>query len=210
MSSDGACGYGEYGRTTNDGQVCAVSTRLFKNGAGCGACYQVRCKSSGLCGEVGEKVMATDYVEGQETDFILSYRAYTGLAKQPRMAEFLREKGAVDVEFRRVSCNSAAKLRVKIHDNSQYPHYLSILLTNQGGATDIFAVEIYEEENYEWISMRRAFGAVWDLANPPSGELKARFLVSSSAAAKWVESEKAIIPAEWKAGLTIETNIKLN
>lgn len=88
--------------------------------------------------------MATDYVEGQETDFILSYRAYTGLAKQPRMAEFLREKGAVDVEFRRVSCNSAAKLRVKIHDNSQYPHYLSILLTNQGGATDIFAVEIYE------------------------------------------------------------------
>lgn len=41
MSSDGACGYGEYGRTTNDGQVCAVSTRLFKNGAGCGACYQV-------------------------------------------------------------------------------------------------------------------------------------------------------------------------
>lgn len=36
----GACGFGEYGRTVNDANVAGVS-RLYKNGTGCGACYQV-------------------------------------------------------------------------------------------------------------------------------------------------------------------------
>lgn len=36
----GACGYGEYGRSANDANVAGAS-RLYKNGTGCGACYQV-------------------------------------------------------------------------------------------------------------------------------------------------------------------------
>jgi hypothetical protein len=36
----GACGFGEFGRTVNDGNVAGVS-RLYRNGTGCGACYQV-------------------------------------------------------------------------------------------------------------------------------------------------------------------------
>jgi hypothetical protein len=36
----GACGFGEYGRTVNDANVAGVS-RLYKNGTGCGGCYQV-------------------------------------------------------------------------------------------------------------------------------------------------------------------------
>lgn len=39
-SLDGACGFGEFGRTVNDGSVSGVS-RLYRNGTGCGACYQV-------------------------------------------------------------------------------------------------------------------------------------------------------------------------
>jgi len=39
----GACGFGEYGRKMNwyDGRVAGVSG-LWRNGAGCGTCYQVR------------------------------------------------------------------------------------------------------------------------------------------------------------------------
>ena len=36
----GACGFGDYGRTVNDGSVAGVS-RLWNNGSGCGACYRV-------------------------------------------------------------------------------------------------------------------------------------------------------------------------
>lgn len=40
--SAGACGFGEYGRAMNwyDGRVAGVSD-LWRNGAGCGTCYQV-------------------------------------------------------------------------------------------------------------------------------------------------------------------------
>lgn len=37
----GACGFGDYGKIVNDGSVAAVSAKLWKNGGGCGACYQV-------------------------------------------------------------------------------------------------------------------------------------------------------------------------
>lgn len=37
----GACGFGEFGRTVNDGSVSGASARLYKDGSGCGACYQV-------------------------------------------------------------------------------------------------------------------------------------------------------------------------
>lgn len=40
FGSAGACGFGEFGRTVNNGNVAAVSY-LFRNGSGCGACYQV-------------------------------------------------------------------------------------------------------------------------------------------------------------------------
>lgn len=58
-----------------------------------------------------------------------------------------------------------------------------------------------QEETKEWISMRRVYGAVFDLSSPPSGELNVRFLTSAGAETKWVQSDKAVIPAEWKAGL---------
>lgn len=37
----GHCGYGEFGRDINNGEVSGVSWRLWNNGTGCGACYQV-------------------------------------------------------------------------------------------------------------------------------------------------------------------------
>ncbi|XP_060211140.1 expansin-like B1 [Lycium barbarum] len=205
----GACGYETYGKDVNNGEVCTASRRIFRNGAGCGACYQVRCKNSALCSEEGTKVVVTDSADGQETDFILSFKAYAKLAKHPSLAPRLCGKGVVDIEYRRVSCRYWGNLMVKIHEHSKYSEYLAIVFLNQGGTTDIHAVEVYEEESQQWIAMRRAYGAVWDLASPPCGDLKLRFLISTSVETKWVQSDKAVIPAQWSAGLTVETDILL-
>ncbi|EXC02081.1 hypothetical protein L484_024046 [Morus notabilis] len=58
-----------------------------------------------------------------------------------------------------------------------------------------------KEDCKEWVPMRRAFGAVWDMANPPRGYIELRFQATSSAGnTYWVQSTNAI-PENWEAGV---------
>lgn len=98
-TASGACGYGEFGRDLNGGDVGAVA-RLYRNGTGCGACYQVRCSNPELCREEGVKIVVTDHGEGDYTDFIMSARGFLKLAK-PNMAAELMAYGVIDIEYRR-------------------------------------------------------------------------------------------------------------
>ncbi|KAL2233032.1 UNVERIFIED_CONTAM: Expansin-like B1, partial [Sesamum indicum] len=205
----GACGFGEYGRTVNNGEVSGVS-RLYRNGTGCGACYQVRCKIPSHCSDEGTKVVVTDYGEGDNTDFILNLRAYANLAR-PNMAADLFAYGVVDVEYRRIPCGYSNNLMFKVHEHSKFPNYLAIVPIYQAGIYDITAVELWQEDCKEWRGMRRAYGAVWDMANPPVGALSMRFQVSGGAygEGKWVQIASAI-PSEWKAGVAYDTSFQLN
>ncbi|KAL1568953.1 expansin-like B1 [Salvia divinorum] len=206
----GACGYGEYGRTVYNGQVSGVS-RLYRNGTGCGACYQVRCKIAAHCSDEGTEVVATDYGEGHYTDFILSTPAYANLAK-PNMAAELFAYGVVDVEYRRIPCRYASNLVIKVHERSSYPHYLAVVPIYQSGTTDITALQIWQEDCKEWREMRRVYGAVWDTQSPPLGaaiSLKLQIVGTANAEAKWVQLS-SVIAADWKAGLTYDAAIQLN
>lgn len=180
--------------------------------------------------------MVTDYGEGDNTDFILSTRAYTRLAR-PNMASELLAYGVVNVEYRRISCRYAGyNILFKIHEYSRYPDYLAIVIMYQGGQNDIVALEIWkvrssdiqildftvikiinglkifimmgvvQEDSKEWVAMRRAFGAVFDMANPPKGRLTLRFKVS--AGQTWALARN-VIPNDWKAGVAYDSTIQL-
>ncbi|CAO2819438.1 unnamed protein product [Amaranthus hypochondriacus] len=202
----GACGYGDYGRTVNDGDVAAVS-RLYKNGAGCGACYQVKC-SEEECNEDGVKVVVTDHGVSNEADFILSGQAFSKMAKSG-MENNLKAYGHVNVEYQRISCQYPANnLMLKVHEHSRYPNYLALLFYYQSGIYDITAVEIFEEANLRWRACRRAYGAVWDVTNPPKGSLTIRFFVASSVQAKWMVAAN-VIPPSWTPGVAYDTSLQL-
>ncbi|MFS7995821.1 putative expansin/pollen allergen, DPBB domain, expansin, cellulose-binding-like protein [Helianthus anomalus] len=166
----------------------------------------VRCKYSKHCSEDGIKVVVTDHGEGDNTDFVLSARAYNKLALQGQ-AEILFSYGVVDVEYKRISCQYPGyNLMFKVHEHSRYPHYLALIAIYQAGVSEITAVELWQEDCQEWKGMRRAYGAVWDMPNPPQGAINLRFQVSGS---KWVQL-KSLIPSEWKAGATYNTAIQLD
>jgi hypothetical protein len=63
-----------------------------------------------------------------------------------------------------------------------------------------------QREQHQWVTMRRSYGAVFDFANPPKGEIRLRFQVSKNIKAHHVVSRFAI-PATWKAGATYSTKI---
>jgi len=55
-----------------------------------------------------------------------------------------------------------------------------------------------------WEALRRVYGAVFDFANPPRGEILLRFQVG----VKWMIPNIAI-PANWKPGATYDTTLQL-
>lgn len=89
-------------------------------------------------------MVVTDSGE-EKAEFILSFSAYAKLAK-PLMVAKLVAQGEVDIEYQRVPCKYAtgAHLLVKVHESSKFPNYLAILLLNQGGLSDITAIEVWE------------------------------------------------------------------
>ena len=101
---------------------------------------QVRCKAP-QCNNEGVNVVATDYGEGERTDFILSTRAYARLAR-PKKALELFSYGVVDVEYKRVPCRYANNVMFKIHEQSKFPRYLALVILYQGGQYDILDVQM--------------------------------------------------------------------
>lgn len=57
--------------------------------------------------------------------------------------------------------------------------------------------------------MRKSYGAVWDMANPPKGPVSLRFQVSGRRGQKWVQLMN-VIPSHWKAGVAYDSKFQLD
>lgn len=61
---------------------------------------QIRCKNSKLCSKEGTSVTVTDQNTNNQTDFVVSSRAFSAMANQGK-AQDLLELGIVHVEYKR-------------------------------------------------------------------------------------------------------------
>ncbi|GMJ00271.1 expansin-like B1 [Hibiscus trionum] len=206
----GACGFGSFGATVNGGDVSAASD-LYRNGVGCGDCYQVRCTNSQYCSDKGVTVVITDSGSGPNTDFILSSRAFGRMAQTKDAAASLLALGVVDIEYRRVSCSYPNKnITIKIDENSNYPYYLAFVLWYQQGDKDITAVQLCETQNFVCKLLDRSYGAVWTTTSPPSGPLSLKMLLSGEDGDEsWIVPVNNI-PENWKAGETYDTGVQID
>lgn len=62
--------------------------------------WQIRCKNTTVCLREGARVILTDLNHNNQTDFVLSSRAFMAMA-QKGMGQHILKLGIVDVEYKR-------------------------------------------------------------------------------------------------------------
>lgn len=206
----GACGYGKFATKLNRGYTAAAAPSIYKNGAGCGACFQLRCKNPKLCTKQGTKVVVTDFHGDNKTDFVLSPKAFSAMA-QKGMNKYIAKLSILDAEYKRIPCEyKSHNLTIRVEESSRRnPDYLAIKPLYQGGQTEILLIDVGSSSQSQWNSMRRNHSAIWETDSVPSGALRFLFVVTGGFDPKFYWTE-TVLPEDWKTGELYDTGVLID
>ncbi|XP_042035343.1 expansin-B6-like [Salvia splendens] len=200
-SDGGACGFvRDIESHPYHGFVSAGNNKLYKSGAGCGTCYEVKCRYNKACSQRAIKVTITDECPGSCNDdgihFDLSGKAFGALAYSGQ-EDNLRNAGKIMVKYRRVKCNYKSNIKFRI-DSGSNPFYLAFVVGNLNGYGDVAHVEL-KPSNSDWVPMQRSWGVTWkaDLKDSQKGPFSIRINGSINTASIIAYN---VIPYNWKAG----------
>ncbi|KAJ7569504.1 hypothetical protein O6H91_01G081400 [Diphasiastrum complanatum] len=210
-SDGGACGYGGLAGTPYGSSITAASLVLFRNGKGCGSCYQVRCVGSWLCSTHAVTVVVTDecppggYCAYGRTHFDLSGTAFGEMANYGRGSELLN-MGVMQIQYRRVNCAYPRGVPLEFHVSpGASPYWFSILVKYVAGPGDLGSVELLQAGSKFWQPMTQVWGVNWCHYGGP---IKAPFsLRLTSLSSRRTITAYDVIPRNWYAGGVYRTNI---
>ncbi|KAG2550718.1 hypothetical protein PVAP13_9KG323400 [Panicum virgatum] len=190
----GACGIKDVNLPPYNGMTACGNVPIFKDGKGCGSCYEIRCKAPAECSNNPVTVFITDmnYEPIAPYHFDLSGKAFGALAK-PGLNDKLRHCGIMDLEFRRVRCKYPGGQKIVFHvEKGSNPNYLAVLVKFVADDGDI--------------PMKLSWGAIWRYDTPKA--LKGPFSIrlTSESGKKLVAPD--VIPAYWAPNTFYKSNIQ--
>ncbi|XP_037482056.1 putative expansin-B14 [Triticum dicoccoides] len=189
----GACGYqDDVEKPPFSSMIAAGGPSIFKDGKGCGVCYQVKCTGNAPCFGRPVTVVVTDLCPGGEAclaeaaHFNLSGKAFDAMAK-PGQADNLRDAGDIRVQYHRVPCKWRGL------------NYLAVLINHESGDDDLSTVEL-QQRGRSWAPMQQLLGAVWKYSSEPTLQAPISIRLTTSAGKELVASD--VIPSGWQADKT--------
>ncbi|CAA0818745.1 Putative expansin-B2 [Striga hermonthica] len=197
----GACGFADdVAGPPYNGMISAGNNFLFKSGAGCGSCYQVKCTGDPACSGNPVSVTITDECpgcNGAPVHFDLSGKAIGALAK-PGQDDKLRSLGKINIQYQRIRCSYSTPITFKI-DKGSTPNYMSFAIEDVNGDGDIGAVQISSPSSKGWLNMQRVWGVTWkvNLSNGIGGPFSVKVTTIES---KVTYIANNVIPANWQPG----------
>ncbi|KAG2550883.1 putative expansin-A30 [Panicum virgatum] len=208
----GACGYGNLYATGYGTDTAALSTTLFKDGFGCGTCYQIRCAGSPWCyrGSPAITVTATNLcppnwaLDSNRGGWCNPPRAHFDLSKPAFMRMAQWRAGIVPVAYRRVPCVRRGGLRFALQGN---PYWLLAYVMNVAGAGDVAEVAVRSGRG-AWVRMSQNWGASFQ-AFAQLGGRALSFRVTSYTTRQTVVAAD-VAAANWCLGLTYQARVNFS
>ncbi|XP_062205589.1 expansin-B6-like [Phragmites australis] len=207
----GACGFKHTNQYPFSSMTSCGNEPIFKDGKGCGSCYQIRCLKNNhpACSGEAKTVMITDmnYYPVAKYHFDLSGTAFGSMAL-PGLNDKLRHAGIIDMEFRRVPCNFPG-LTINFHvEHGSNPMYLAVLVEYENKDGDVVQVDLMEGNSGYWEPMRESWGSIWrmDSNRPLKGPFSLRITNESG---KTLVANN-VIPADWKPNTDYRSFIQFN